>query len=121
MMKQMESISSAFQEQAKTNSILAGTLNMLVEQFARMKERITSVQKENTNLQGQLEAVVKRLKALETKPAANVLTPRTTYSKLWSFPSSCNKYQTLTHNYTKVKNERIQKSSRPYILEPLEK
>jgi septal ring factor EnvC (AmiA/AmiB activator) len=78
--KQMESISSASQEQTKTNSILAGTLNMLVENFARMEERISSVQKGNTNLQGQMEAMAKRLKALETKPAANVPTLRTTYS-----------------------------------------
>jgi hypothetical protein len=45
-----------------------------------MEERISSVQKENTNLQGQMEATEKRLKALETKPAANVLIPQTTYS-----------------------------------------
>jgi hypothetical protein len=43
IMKQMESISSASQEQTKTNSILAGTLNMLVEIFARMEEGISSV------------------------------------------------------------------------------
>jgi septal ring factor EnvC (AmiA/AmiB activator) len=75
MIKQTESISLAFQEQTKTNSILAGTLNILVEKFARMEERISSVQKENTNLQGKMEAMAKRLKALETKPAANVSTP----------------------------------------------
>jgi septal ring factor EnvC (AmiA/AmiB activator) len=80
MMKQMESISLAFQEQTKTNSILAGTLNMLVKIFARIEERISSVQTENTNLQGQMEAMAKRLRALETKPATSVQNPRTIYS-----------------------------------------
>jgi uncharacterized protein (UPF0335 family) len=50
MMKQMEPISLAFQEQTKTNSILAGTINMIVEIFARIEERISSVQKENTDV-----------------------------------------------------------------------
>jgi hypothetical protein len=35
MIKRMEPISSAFQEQTETNSILAGTLNMLAGEWKK--------------------------------------------------------------------------------------
>jgi hypothetical protein len=48
LLKQMES--PAFREQTKTNSILADNLSMLVDNFARMGERMSSVQKNNADL-----------------------------------------------------------------------
>jgi hypothetical protein len=49
MIKKLESMSYAIQQQTKTNSKLADNLRMLVEKFARMEERMNAVQAENVN------------------------------------------------------------------------
>jgi septal ring factor EnvC (AmiA/AmiB activator) len=81
----------------KKNSKLADSLRMQVEKFAKMEERISSVQKVNTDLQRQLEAMAKRLRVFETKSTENVPSPRTTYLDILIWPSSsfADKHQTF--------------------------
>jgi septal ring factor EnvC (AmiA/AmiB activator) len=83
MMKKLESMSYAIQQQTKTNSKLADNLGMLVEKFARMEERMNAVQAENVNLLEILDGMQEKIKALENKPATNIPVPRqTTYASV---------------------------------------
>jgi hypothetical protein len=83
---------------------------MLVEKFARIEKRISSMQKVNTDLGQQIEAITKRLKVLKTKPAANIPTPRTasTYSEILNSslplrPPTNTKLLNTSNQYTKNK------------------
>jgi ribonuclease HI len=69
MMKKLESMSYAIQQQTKTNPKLADNLGMLVEKFARMEERMNAVQAENVNL---LE-ILKHSKWIDSLPKRTVL------------------------------------------------
>jgi hypothetical protein len=83
MMKKLESMSYAIQQQTKTNSKLADNFGMLVEKFARMEETMNAVQAETANLLEILDDMQEKIKALENKPATDIPAPRkTTYASV---------------------------------------
>jgi hypothetical protein len=126
MMKKLESMSCAIQQQTKTNSKLADNLGMLVEKFARMEERMNAVQAENVNLLEILDGMQEKIKALENKPATNIPAPRqTTYALVVNSglpPCPVPDNITMSGNNTTTRGNKNDKGKDPKnnkILKPL--
>jgi hypothetical protein len=126
MMKKLESMSYAIQQQTKTNSKLADNLGMLVEKFARMEERMNAVQAENVNLLEILDGMQEKIKALENKPATNIPAPRqTTYASVVNSglpPRPVPDNTTTSGNNTTTRGNKNDKGKDPKnnkILKPL--